>query len=284
MTKGKQKAYRAYLQRIFNPESLTLNFPFIQDETIVSEDKFSEASFCNNQPEDDDSESFKSNIPVNISPIKKEKIKYFEIVRKVRQKKRGKRRLKNNSKLHDIYSEYNIICKIKVYFTRALIKQANYLYKKNHEEDKLKGEEFLVPINLKEKKNKKERHMNVEWFFKTAKEYLSSDISGKYKAHDEDHNKKKIDEIFKENKRKDLINFLEQNVNTIYKEYISIEESQNEIFKGLTKIYTDLDIIKSKNGYEEAYFKEIKRRAADLERILSNKRGKDNNTKKKGKN
>ena len=35
----------------------------------------------------------------------------------------------------------------------------------------------------------------------------------------------------------DLINFLEQKVNTIYKEYISTEESQNEIFKGLTKIY-----------------------------------------------
>ena len=162
-----------------------------------------------------------------------------------------------------------------------MIKQANYLYKKNHEEDKLKDEEFLVPINLKEKKNKKGRHLNVDWFFKTAKEYLSSNISGKYKAHDKDHNKKKIDEIFKENKRKDLINFLEQNVNTIYKEYISIEESQNEIFKGLTKIYTDLDIIKSKKGYEEAYINKIKGISADLEKILSNKKGNNNKIKEK---
>ena len=278
MTKGRQKTYRAFLQQNFNPESL--NFLFRPDAPFVPLEQFKQA-FCNNQPKDDDSESFKSNIPVNISPVKKEKIKYFEIVRVVRQKKRGKRRLKNNSKLHDIYSDYNIICKIKVYFTRALIKQANYLYKKNHEEDKLKGEEFLVPINLKEKKNRKGRHMNVDWFFKTAKEYLSSNISGKYNAHDKDHNKKKIDEIFKENKRKDLINFLEQNVNIIYKEYISTEESQNEIFKGLTKIYTDLDIIKSKKGYEEAYIKKIKGISADLEKILSNKKGNNNKIKEK---
>lgn len=280
MTKGRQKTYSAFLQKNFNPESLSLNFLFRPDAPPVTLEKIKEV-ICNDQPKDDDSESFKSNIPVNISPVKKEKIKYFEIVRVVRQKKRGKRRLKNNSKLHDIYSDYNIICKIKVYFTRALIKQANYLYKKNHEEDKLKGEEFLVPINLKEKKNKKGRHLNVDWFFKTAKEYLSSNISGKYKVHDKDHNKKKIDEIFKENKRKDLINFLEQNVNTIYKEYISIEESQNEIFKGLTKIYTDLDIIKSKKGYEEAYIKKIKGISADLEKILSNKKGNNNKIKEK---
>jgi hypothetical protein len=280
MTKGRQKTYSAFLQKNFNPESLSLNFLFRPDAPPVTLEKIKEV-ICNDQPKDDDSESFKSNIPVNISPVKKEKIKYFEIVRVVRQKKRGKRRLKNNSKLHDIYSDYNIICKIKVYFTRALIKQAYYLYKKNHEEDKLKGEEFLVPINLKEKKNKKGRHLNVDWFFKTAKEYLSSNISGKYNAHDEDHNKKKIDEIFKENKRKDLINFLEQNVNTIYKEYISIEESQNEIFKGLTKIYTDLDIIKSKKGYEEAYINKIKGISADLEKILSNKKGNNNKIKEK---
>ena len=280
MTKGRQKTYSAFLQKNFNPESLSLNFLFRPDAPPVTLEKIKEV-ICNDQPKDDDSESFKSNIPVNISPVKKEKIKYFEIVRVVRQKKRGKRRLKNNSKLHDIYSDYNIICKIKVYFTRALIKQANYLYKKNHEEDKLKGEEFLVPINLKEKKNRKGRHMNVDWFFKTAKEYLSSNISGKYNAHDKDHNKKKIDEIFKENKRKDLINFLEQNVNTIYKEYISIEESQNEIFKGLTKIYTDLDIIKSKKGYEEAYINKIKGISADLEKILSNKKGNNNKIKEK---
>ena len=280
MTKGRQKTYSAFLQKNFNPESLSLNFLFRPDAPPVTLEKIKEV-ICNDQPKDDDSESFKSNIPVNISPVKKEKIKYFEIVRVVRQKKRGKRRLKNNSKLHDIYSDYNIICKIKVYFTRALIKQANYLYKKNHEEDKLKGEEFLVPINLKEKKNKKGRHLNVDWFFKTAKEYLSSNISGKYKAHDKDHNKKKIDEIFKENKRKDLINFLEQNVNTIYKEYINIEESQNEIFKGLTKIYTDLDIIKSKKGYEEAYINKIKGISADLEKILSNKKGNNNKIKEK---
>ena len=280
MTKGRQRTYSAFLQKNFNPESLSLNLPFRPDASLENIKEV----FCDDQPKDDDSESFKSNIPVNISPVKKEKIKYFEIVRVVRQKKRGKRRLKNNSKLHDIYSEYNIICKIKVYFTRSLIKQANNLYKKNHGEDKLKdlkGEEFLVPINLKEKKNKKGRHLNVDWFFKTAKEYLSSNISGKYNAHDKDLNKKKIDEIFKENKRKDLINFLEQNVNIIYKEYISIEESQNEIFKGLTKIYTDLDIIKSKKGYEEAYINKIKGISADLEKILSNKKGNNNKIKEK---
>jgi hypothetical protein len=276
MTKGRQKTYQAYLQKTYNHESL--NVPFNPPISPVPLEIIKKI-FHNNEPEpeESDDESSESIIPVNNPPKKGNRTLYFKIVRHT---KRGKRRLKDNSKLHDNFSQYNIICKIKVYLTKSLIKQANNLYKKNIKEDALKNEEFLIPIHFKEKKGKKSRNMNVDWFFQTAKEYLSSNISGKYNAHSKDHNKNKIEEVFKENKNKDLINFLETNVNTIYKEYISIEESQNEIFKGLSKIYTDLDNINSEKKYEESYIKEVKRISADLENILSNKRDKGNQKKK----
>ena len=276
MTKGRQKTYHAYLQRTYNHESL--NVPFNQPISPVPLEIIKEI-FHNNEPEpeESDDESSESIIPVNNTPKKGNRTLYFKIVRHT---KRGKRRLKDNSKLHDNLSQYNIICKIKVYLTKSLIKQANNLYKKNITDEALKKEEFLVPIHFKEKKGKKNRNMNVDWFFQTAKEYLSSNISGKYNAHSKDHNKNKIEEVFKENKNKDLINFLETNVNTIYKEYISLEESQNEIFKGLSKIYTDLDKINSEKKYDESYIKEVKRISADLENILSNKRDKGKQKKK----
>ena len=275
MTKGRQNKYRAFLQKTYNPESINEYF----NSPIVPTLKEFEKALINKEPvpEESDDEFFESLIPFNNPPKEVNRILYFKIVR---HRKRGKRRLKDNSKLNDNFSLYNIICKIKVYLTKSLIKQANNLYKKNIKGDTLKKEEFLVPIHLKEKKSKKGRNMDVDWFFKTAKEYLSSNISGKYKVLSKDHNKNKIEEVFKENKNKDLINFLETNVNTIYKEYISIEESQNEIFKGLSKIYTDLDNINSEKKYEESYIKEVKRISADLENILSNKRDKGKQKKK----
>jgi len=276
MTKGRQKTYQAYLQRTYNHESLNVPFnPLISPVPLEIIKKI----FHNNEPEpeESDDESSENIIPVNNTPKKCNRTLYFKIVRHT---KRGKRRLKDNSKLHDNLSQYNIICKIKVYLTKSLIKQANNLYKKNITDEALKKEEFLVPIHLKEKKGKKGRNMKVDWFFKTAKEYLSSNISGKYKVLSKEHNKNKIEQVFKENKNKDLINFLETNVNTIYKEYISLEESQNEIFKGLSKIYTDLDKINSEKKYDESYIKEVKRISADLENILSNKRDKGKQKKK----
>ena len=215
--------------------------------------------------------NFKNNylceeIPPDFFLKKSKKIYYFKIVK---YKKRGKRRLKSNSKLHDKNSRYNIICKIKVYFIKSLLEQANKLYNKNIEEDKMQQEQFLLPINQKEEKEKK--NINVDWFFKTAKEYLSSNISGKYYAHEKDYNKKRIDDVYKENERKDLINFLDQNINIIYQEYISAEPSKNVIFKDMKKISTDLDYMKLKYGYDDNYIKKVKGISENLNEIFKAK-------------
>ena len=271
MTKGRQKTYSAFLQKNFNPESLSLNFLFRPDAPPVTLEKNKEV-ICNDQPKDDDSESFKSNIPVNISPVKKEKIKYFEIVRVVRQKKRGKRRLKNNSKLHDKNSQYNIICKIKVYFTKSILDHANNLYKKSLEKAEAIEAQCFKSINQKEEKS--ENSINIDWFGKTVKEYLSSNISGKYYAHSKDYNKKIIEKIYGQNKMKNLIAFLEQNIGIVYKEYISEEVSQKDIFKGMRKINADLERIKIKYNYDNHYINEVKRTAVNLEQIFSEKKEK----------
>ena len=194
---------------------------------------------------------------------KSKKIYYFKIVK---NKKRGKRRLKNNSKLHDKNSQYNIICKIKVYFTKSLLEHANKLYNKNLEEYKINNKQYLLPINEKDK------NLNINWFYRTAKEYLSSKISGKYNAHNKDYNKNQIDLIYAENENKDLIQFLEQNICTIYKEYISDEKSQIGIFKGFRKINDDLKYLKSKFNYDDDYIKEVKRISLNLEQIYKEKK------------
>ena len=194
---------------------------------------------------------------------KSKKIYYFKIVK---NKKRGKRRLKNNSKLHDKNSQYNIICKIKVYFTKSLLEHANKLYNKNLEEYKINNKQYLLPINEKDK------NININWFYRTAKEYLSSTISGKYNAHNKDYNKNQIDLIYAENENKDLIQFLEQNICTIYKEYISDEKSQIGIFKGFRKINDDLKYLKSKFNYDDDYIKEVKRISLNLEQIYKEKK------------
>ena len=209
---------------------------------------------------------FCEEIPLDFFLKKSKKNYYFKIIK---SKKRGKRRLKNNSKFHDRNSRYNIICKIKVYFFKSLLDQANHLYNKNLEKDFIEREQFLIPINQKEEKDK---NINVEWFFKTAKEYLSSNISGKYNAHDKDYNKNKIDEVFKENKNKDLINFLKQNIKTIYKEYINDEESENDIFKNMRKIKSDLNYMKLKYNYDDDYIKEVKKISKNLEQIFEMKK------------
>ena len=217
--------------------------------------------------------------PVTTERVKKiyVKKKYFKIVQ-IKEKKRGKRRLKDNSKLHDKFSQYNKICKIGVHFAKTLLEQTNNLYKKYFSE---KGNEpegkGLIPINLKEERNEEGY---IEWFFKTVKEFLSSNISGKFKFRDKDFNKKKIEEIIKENKMTDLIKFLRQDIRDVYREYISKEESQNEIFKGLRKFEEDLNIIRKKyEGKEEKeeniinkYLEKIKDIAENLETILSDKK------------
>lgn len=204
------------------------------------------------------------------SKEKREKTKniYFNIIKK---KKRGKRRLKNVSNIHDKNSKYNIICKIKVYFTKALLEQANNLYKKIIGNNQKDTTQWLKLINPKEIKR-----LNAEWFFKTTKEYLSSNISRKYINQNKDYNKKQIEAIYKESNMKLLINFFEQKVNIIYREYINSKTAENDIFTGMRKFNTDLHNIKRKYNYDDNYIKEMKRISTTLENIFLVKKNKIN--------
>ena len=130
---------------------------------------------------------------------------------------------------------------------------------------------------LKSRKDEKdENNLNIEWFYKKVKEYLSSNISGKYSVFKKDYNKNKIEKIYEENKMKDLISFLEQNVCTVYNEYISDAKSQNVIFKGMRDIDTDLKNLKLKFNYDDKYIREVKKTAINLEKtFLEKKNNKD---------
>ena len=69
-----------------------------------------------------------------------------------------------------------------------------------------------------------------------------------------------------------MIQFLEQNIGTIYKEYISDEPSQNGIFKGFRKINDDLQYLKLKFNYDDNYIKEVKKISLNLEQIFNEKK------------
>ena len=71
---------------------------------------------------------------------------------------------------------------------------------------------------------------------------------------------------------KDLINFLNQKNSNIFKEYISPDKSENEIFQGMRKIQEDLEtIMKSCNG-DECYKTQFKKIYENLENILNKKK------------
>ena len=252
-----------YLPILKKEYNLNLNkIPCYTDNNEISLDAIKEVFF------DIKDIYFLDDLPLDFFLKKSKKIYYFKIVK---NKKRGKRRFKNNSKLHDKNSQYNIICKIKVYFTKSLLEHANKLYKNSLEKDEVETEQCLLSINQKDERDK---NINVDWFFRTAKEYLSSKISGKYNAHNKDYNKIKIETIFKENKKKDLIQFLEQKISTIYKEYISDEHSQIGIYNGFRKINDDLKYLKLKYNYDDNYLGEVKRVSENLEQIFKEKKNK----------
>ena len=201
--------------------------------------------------------------------INKRKETYFLINK---NKKRGKRRLKDNSKIHEKNSQYNKIAKIRVYFTKALLEQANNLYFEYIRNDQIKNDSWLKPIIPKEESNKTNSY--IDWYFKTVKEYLSSNVSGKCTAHGKDYNKNKIMEIYRENKNKKLISFLNQDIKTIYKEYVRNDINKSEIFKGMRKLETDLEKVKEKYNYDSKYINEVKDMSLKLEDVLLGKKRK----------
>ena len=58
----------------------------------------------------------------------------------------------------------------------------------------------------------------------------------------------------------------------LYKEYINDEESENDIFKNMRKIKSDLDYMKIKYNYDDDYIKEVKKISKNLEQIFEMKK------------
>ncbi len=256
MTKGKYRKYRSFLINNFNREANNSFYPYREDCTL----EIIKEVFCNTNEESFFEED------THLPETKRTK-KYFNITK---IKKRGKRRIKASSKVHDKNSQYNKICKIKVYFTKSLLEQANNLYKGYLNKEEAIKVEYLKQINQKEEKD--ENNLNIDWFYKTVKEYLSSNLSGKYSILSKDYNKNKIEKIYKESEMKNLICFLDQSICSVYNEYINDKENQNEIFKGMRKIDTDLKNLKIKFNYDDEYIKELKKTAINLGKIFLDKK------------
>lgn len=275
MTKGKlikkDMKEKRHLIKLFHLDRELPSFIYpegisIKDISDVFCDKFNDVSQDTSNVYDgiiDEIKYMKESPKSNVKKI------YFKIVK---IKKRGKRRIKDASILHDKNSEYNIICKIKVYFTKSLLEQANNLFFENSETKETNDffkNYWLKPINPKEENN-----LYINWFFKTAKEYLSSNITNKCATYPNDYNRKEIEKVYKENKNKKLITFLDQKVSSIYKEYINNNNDENNLYKGMRKFKDDLQKIKMKYSYEDNYIKKVEKISFDLENIFLRKKNK----------
>ena len=186
---------------------------------------------------------------------------------------------KKNSK-HNKYSQDNIIKKIKVKLLDYLIdfinsilnfvledKIISYLkiVKKNETEKTLRKENLIKDLNYKNIIDIGKKGKNLEFFGITLKEFLSNDISIKFKTFPKDSNKKIIEEILNKEKDNQIINFIfkltfRQWLDVfLYKkelnDYINLDKSKIKIIMDKFKRFDELlkDIYSEPDNFISCY-------------------------------
>ena len=120
---------------------------------------------------------------------------------------------------HNKYSEDNIIRKIKVRFLVILLNYINYGYSKFMKtKGKSKKAKLLQRIGPEESK-KISKADNMRWFSTKLKELFSSDLSKKCTKYNLDYNRKRINDIYKNNEALNVINILEKEMIDMYDLY-----------------------------------------------------------------
>ena len=180
----------------------------------------------------------------------KEKFKeiIFKII-KIKRKNNKKGRMKNILKQkffckHNEFSSDNVRGKI---INNFIIKIMNYVNKQYsifmNGHKKKKVIKLLQRINIKKCKSiKKEDTNSISWFDLKLKEILSSDLSKKCASYPTEYNKNIIEDLYKNNKAKNITDILDRPVKELYKIYIE----DNIVAEGFSTLRDDLDYLRTK--------------------------------------
>ena len=197
-------------------------------------------------------------------------------ITKVKKKNTKKGRLDKKSKKkyyvkHSKFTQDNIIKKIKASFIEKSMNYINReyeLYMNKHQYKKIKKLiQRISPAKSREITIKK----NLLWFQSKLKDVFSSKLSTKCILYEPDYNKNTIDELYKNNMAKNVIDILNKSVKEMY--YIYSQDIEIDGFKTLKDDLINLRE-KMKNYNEEnieEYLENYKKTAQNLEKIFIEK-------------
>jgi hypothetical protein len=153
----------------------------------------------------------------------------------------------------------DIDIKIKRAYLKSLTKFTNFLIDKS---PRMKNKGKLLQLNSKIINQMKKRHILL-FFDLSAKEYLSQEISTKYRKYEKEHNKKLISYIYEINEET-LISVLEKTNRELWHIFCTDNKEENifQYFNGLCD-YIDNDLIKEENTKE--YIDKLKYQANNFE-------------------
>ena len=149
-------------------------------------------------------------------------------------------------------------------------KQAYIRIIKNISNDKKpKDEDLLKDLDYNKTVNQTKKEINLEFLKMALKDYLSIDISDKFKTYSKDSNKKVINEIIKNEKNNEIIMFLLNNMTLgdfmdifLYKKELrdfgKISEEKIDLimkrFKRVDALLEEINKKEEKNNYYSKYF------------------------------
>lgn len=152
---------------------------------------------------------------------------------------------------HNKFSTDNIIKKFKVHFINDIYKYINSKFivnKKNILDGKKKIKQIIKKINVRQSYEISQKKFK-EWLNKKIKDVFEVNLSEKIKVKNKNYNFKIINKIYKENKEKDVIEFLEKRVRDVMRIYLGEENSDNE--DGLKKMKDYVNYLKNKGETDE---------------------------------
>lgn len=219
----------------------------------------------------------------NRKKIKKLAEKIFNIVKEKKKNiKKGRltKKLKNNYLgLHDKNSEDNIIRKIKASFIEKTMNYINKEYGAYLNKHNIKKISKLIQRISPAESRKIKKSENLKFFNSKLREVFSVKISKKCTLYEPDHNKMQIDNLYREDKAKEIIGIFDMKVSNMYKKYTdNIKIEGFETLEDDLRIQRDEMLKKHEDNINE-YLKKYEYTAKNLENIFDNKKAR--NIKKK---
>ena len=205
--------------------------------------------------------------------------KIFNIIKVIRKNKKKGRILKKSKRkylgVHGKFSPDNIIKKIKASFFEKSLNYINKEYGDYLSKHKIKKIKRLIQRISPRLSTKIKKEYNLNMFNLKLKDIFSEKLSSKYSLYPKDYNKTQIENLYKENKAKNVINILETSVRDMYNKY-----SKDIKIEGFNTLEDDLRIQREKmeeNNEEniEEYLKQFKNTAQNLEQIFISKKSRN---------